>query len=106
MTVRLQRCSKKEKIYNKEEKISNKIYEHFYIVSCKSNNCFNESSKTLQIIDVDFVVSFEKKTEIMNVKKIIRNSYVEFESSCGHQAAIWQTFLLIFFRFDRHFPVR
>jgi hypothetical protein len=42
----------------------------------------------------------------MSVKRMQSQSYVEFESSCGHQALISQTLFLTFFCIDKQFPVK
>ena len=51
---------KKERIHI-EECSSNEIYEHFDVVPCEGDNCFNENTEILQILDVNSIVTL--KTE-------------------------------------------
>ena len=89
---------------------SNIIYEHFYVVLWKNDNCFYENGEIFQIIDVDFIVPIKWKKRnhehTMCITRMTIKAYVELESSCGHQPFISQTVFGIFFLSGTQFPVR
>lgn len=53
-TVLLQRSEERIHI---EECSSNRMNEHFDVVLCECDDCFDENTEILQIIDVDFIVT-------------------------------------------------